>query len=198
MLEQEATLCKYWEFSKEMEKILQENGEIRLPININSIAQKLGFDIIVMDEISDRCYGYLSQKEILVSSKLSYKEKRWTIAKSIALQYWGKSGMIPITNPFFVACDINAFTADSFTILILLPVSLFKKELSEYKSKVQEFDGNKYLEHLCNCSQIPMFHLSMGYHIINQMLCFQRQKAFEKVGYDITKFQKDEFENIYF
>lgn len=194
--EHETILCEYWEFSNKMEKILHDIEEVRLPIDMTLVARKLGFNVISYKETSNELYGYVKEKEIRVSSNLFYKKQRWTIAKAIAMHHLGKSG--DIVNPFLVNYDIDTVTADSLAILIVLPISLFKKDLSEYKSNVDCFDGNKYLDSLCNRAQISMFHLSFGYHILTQMLCFQRQKAFREVRYDITKFEKDEFENIYF
>ncbi len=209
------TISEYWKFSKEIEKIANEaykkNDEIiTLPFDVELVAKELGFDVEWVDKwqndrFSIKEWGYLTNKRLRISRKICYKDKRWTIAKAIAMDYLGVQTTM-ITNPFFIDADFTGLTtADLLAILTLLPISLYKKELDYfYKAGRFEdwltgnFDGNKFLTYLCNKSQICMFHLSVGYHILTQMLCFERQKRFRDNGCDIQKFQEDEYEDIYY
>lgn len=196
-------LQEYWDISGEMEEILhdiyqKDFRELALPIDIKSVAKHLGFDIR-KSEFSIQIYGYLQKKTIFLSHNLTYKEQQWVVAQGIAMHHLGIGGII--NNPFFIKNNIDTVSVDAMSILLLLPIPLFKKDLSEYMANADHFDGSRYLEHLCNCSQISMPQLCFGYYLINLMLCFQRQTDFKNSGYDVIAFQekdeKNEFANIF-
>lgn len=198
---------EYQKFSNETEKMLRDIYEERdiknlsLPIDIEGVAGKLGFNIVINDiRLLGRLALLIGGKNIVISTGISYKEKRWVIAKAIALQHFGQSDAI-IENSPFVPSTINGFSTDVFAMLLLLPISLFKQKFSEHVAAVTqlqyEFCRDQFLEHLTNISQIPTYHVSFAVHLISQMLAVQRQQAFKDVNYDISQYQEDEFENIY-
>lgn len=190
----EDLLGELWDFSEKTEKLLDQFGETRLPIGIKDIAIELGFDIET-EELGERDYGVVAHKTILVNRKLKYKEQRWVIAKAVA-HFLNvskqKEEVVSIPNPFFISNNLDEFYSDALAMLLLLPISIFKQEVSK------NIDNSDLLQHLSDISQIPLFRLSIGYQLINQMLCFQRQKTFKECNYDITKFPFEPYENIFF
>lgn len=204
LLDQFSRLQEYWDISDKTEEILhdiyqKDFQKFQLPIDLDLVAKEFGFNV-KFKNFDTYTYGFISpEKHILVSPNIYYKEKRWVIAEAMVMHYLGITGSI--LNPFLVKSNIDLVAVDTIATFILLPISLFKKDLSQYRATVNYFDGNQYLEHLCNCSQIPMFHLSFCY-LINIMLCFQRQTEFKDSGYDVIAFQEkyenNEFENIFF
>ncbi len=205
LLDQFNMLNEYWDFSNRMEKVLhdvyKENLEkLVLPIDIKFVAENLGFDIYRSNlSFPSQVYGWLQEKTISLSPNITYKEQQWVVAQGIAMHHLGLGGAI--NNPFFIKNNIDTVSVDIMSILLLLPIFLFQKDLSEYMANTDHFIGSQYLEHLCNRSQIPMPQLCFGYYIINLMLCFQRQIDFKNSGYDVMAFQekdeKNEFINIY-
>lgn len=201
---------QYWKFSDEINKKMRHIYEeelgrkVELPIDIEEVAKKLGFYISSEIFPCNKIYGFLEKKTISVSSKISYKEKRWVIAQAIGIRQLDKSNSIHvIQNPLLVKQNIDTIISDAVALLILLPIPLFKEELSEYISDLEtskyELDIMEYFQTLSDRSQIPIIPLSFGYHLITQMLCFQRQQAFKDCGYDINKsVQEDKYENIFY
>lgn len=174
--------------------IQQYRDCVKLPIDIKFIAKQQGYRIEYDNHpTNSKLMGYVYPipKVIVLYKTLSYKEQRWTIAKAIHLKK-----TTAIANPLFL--HMGDMDSDIHALLSLLPISLFKAELSKYIETTEVFDINDFLEKLSNISQIPLFHLAYGYPLLSQLICFERQKEFAKVDYDITKVTKDEFENIFY
>ena len=186
-------LEELWKFSKQTEKMFEK---VSLPIDIVEFARKLGFEI-VYDEIAQteqQTFGVATPKEIHVNKNLKYKEQRWAIAKAMAYFLNNsnqKEMLFFVQSPYFVSDNVDEFYTDVMAILLLLPITLFKQEVSKY------IDRDDLLQRLSDISQIPIFQLSIGYQFIKQMLSFKRQKDFEECHYDVESFTVDEYENIY-
>lgn len=192
----EALLCEFWDFSEKTEKLLEQLGiKVSLPINIREVARKLGFDISynVFSDEENPVFATSTPKTINLRLHLTHKEERWAIAKAVSyfLINSGSQEIIHTCNPFFVSCNIDEFYLDAFAILLLLPISLFKKEVSKNIGK------SDFLQRLSDQTQIPVFQLSIGYQLIKQMLCFQRYKAFEECDFDVTKVPVEQYEEIF-
>ena len=197
-----ALLEEFWKFSKETEKMIEE---MSLPIIIGDYVEKLGLNV-VYDELylfdqNKRDFGMISTKTIYVNPNISYKEQRWVIAKAVAIflnDYNTENGDIlgegifSIGNPFLVSRNVEEFYLDSLATLLLLPITLFKREVSENIEKSDDL-----LQHLSDRVQIPLFQLSIGYQLIKQMICYQRKKEFEKCNYDVELMPSEEYEDIF-
>lgn len=198
LLDQFSILQEYWDIADKIEKTLNDIckknfNNFQLPINLNLVAKEFGFTIKRdVDTYNIYYYGDIFTECIHISNNISYKEQRWVIAEAMAMHHLGIKGTV--YNPFLVKSDIDMVPVDIIATFILLPISLFKKDLSQYIANTNCFNGNRYLEHLSNCSQIPMFHLSFCY-LINLMLCFQRQTDFKDSGYDVMAFQEEDKKN---
>ncbi len=191
-------LCEFWDFSEKTEELLKQlDVSVKLPIDIQNFAKKLGLSIEDANLIpfSERHYGYINQNTITIKANLIYKEKRWVIAKSIASflihENKVKEGLL-IANPFLVSYKPAEFYLDSLAMLILFPISLFKKEVSENIDET-----NDLLQYLSDKSQISQFQMSIGYQLLKQMLWFQRNQSFKECNYDITQVSVDQYENIF-
>lgn len=197
----ETLLCEFWDFSEKTEKWLRKfNIALRLPIDIQDFAKRLGIriELTKTPSFSENYIAYAARNTIILKANLSYKEQRWVIAKALAnfflYEYGIKEFLIP--NQLLVSSNHYEFFSDTIAILLLFPISIFKKEISENigKTKSDLFD---LLEYLSDKTQISQSHIITGYEIMKLMLCFQRNSEFEKSNYDITKITPDQYENIF-
>ncbi len=203
------TMSKYWQFSDETQKILQDiyqknHMTLELPIDVKFVARELGFKIeksivnSIVNSNGIHSNSFLSNKTLFMDSNLSYKEQQFLVAKAIIVDLFFTSSLYSFSNSFLIHNNIDSFIADIGAILILLPIPILKKELSEYITLYQDsFNGNKFIEYLSIRTQVPLFQISFGYHVLTQMICYKRQKEFMDAKYDVTKVPNDEFEDIF-
>lgn len=92
------TMSKYWQFSDETQKILQDiyqknHMTLELPIDVKFVARELGFKIekSIVNSIGNsirnsngiHSNSFLSNKTLFMDPNLSYKEQQFLVAKAI-------------------------------------------------------------------------------------------------------------------
>lgn len=190
--------------------------EMTFPIDIQSVASKLGFEISVKEKERDafrqfnkvlsKIYVSETVKIIEVDNDISYKTQQYAIAHSIARYLlWGeeknafeKSFAIPL-----MPSDLDELTTDKVALFLLLPLDLFKKEFKSYLSEQKDgkLNVDDWLQALSDRSQVNLFNLAIGYQQLKMAAYQERWEEFEcymdamKSG-EAVDF-KDEYEEIF-
>ncbi len=196
-------LEEFIDVSKEIERVLKQlNMKLYVPINIDIVARQLGIAITYNGSYDVTKWGFSDNKMIELNSHISYKDQRWLIAKAVG-GHLIHSGQIMFYNPCFVPNTMDNFYLDTLAGLLLVPIFLFKQELSQYisdnidKDKVDVLQTNDFIEYMSDKFQVPMYRFSTTYQLICQILSFMRFKEFEKYNYDITQVPLDQYEKLF-
>lgn len=201
----ETLLVEFVAFSKEIEILVKKlNIKLNVPFNIEELARKLGISIDEHHHIIGKSWGYFSNNSATLKNNICYKDKRWLIAKIVANHIKDITKLSnALCNPCFVYNHMDDFYLDALASLLLVPISIFKHELSTYisdnrhKDKVEILTSNDFIEYMSDRFQVPIFQLSITHRLICQILCFERYKEFEKYNFDITKVPLDSYEIIF-
>lgn len=201
----EILLSEYWDFSNNTERLFEQyDVTLRLPIDIEKVAKTLGFcikELLKDDEKFSPFYAYVNQEHIILRKGLSYKEKRWAIAKAIAIPIAIKSCLVSddeinhqiyVPNPLLVSPNVDEFYTDALATLLLLPISLFREEVFKNISQL-----DMILKILLNKTQMPEIKVATGYELIKQILSFQRNKEFEDANYSVEQISSNQYEDIF-
>lgn len=187
----------------------KENMKPKFPIDLSIVTEYLDIEVEYeslnmgnMEQIS-RTLAILTMQNkkshILVDNSVSYKTQRYATANAIGRflmseAVFESSYAIPL-----IPQSLEEIAADIIALFLLMPMTLFKDEFRGYleRAKDHPLDVDAWLLYLSDRCQISPFNLAIGYQQMKQVLCYQRQKEFEKCGYDITKMEEDQYGMIF-
>lgn len=196
-----------------LKQVYQKNGKkLEFPIDIEMVSRYMGIAIVRRRILASAANQFnkvlgqilISEKEkiIEVDNQVSYKTQQYAIAHSVARylllgeeSLYEHSYAIPL-----MPSELGEISADIVALFLLLPLNVFKREFKEYLESTKDFplDVDNWLQYLSDKSQVSLFNLAIGYQQLKQVVCWERLKAFEDVGYDLGRFEDEyEFEDIF-
>lgn len=205
----------YLQLAEQAERLVKQiykdkKKKLEFPIDIEMVGNEMGIRIVrrrILASAANQFNKVIGQilidgeeKFIEVDNKVSYKTQQYAIAHSIGRYLlldedimYKHSYAIPL-----MPSELGEIAADKVALFLLLPFNVFKREFKAYLDSIKDYplDVDRWLEYLGDKSQVPMFNLAIGYQQLKQIVCFERLKAFEETGYDLSRF-KDEYADIF-